>query len=281
MGGDGLKKFLLTFSLLILLTVSFVYYGLIENRSLEVEHLTVHISELPENLNGLTIVHLSDIHFPNNGIEVTDLIAETKTAQPDIILLTGDLIHRSAIISETPLADLVAALTDIAPTYSVSGNHEVSSDQLKEWNEVMIQNDVTLLENEVDIISFSGEDLAIAGVEDWHLTTDIYNTDEVKIMPILLLAHRPEHFESYAADHPSLKPDITFSGHAHGGQIRIPFIGPLFAPGQGLFPKYTSGIYAADSNAEQKLVVSRGLGNSLFPLRINNKPHLVVVHLSN
>lgn len=281
MGGGGLKKFLLKFILLILLVVFFVYYGSVENRSLEIEHLTITISELPENLNGLTIVNLSDFHFPNNDIEITELIEETNKAQPDLIFLTGDLIHRTATVSETPLAAFVAALTDIAPTYSVSGNHEVSSDQLKEWNEIMIQNDVTLLENEVDIIRFSGEDLAIAGVEDWHLTTDVYNTDEIKIMPILLLAHRPEHFESYATDHPSLKPDITFSGHAHGGQIRIPLIGPLFAPGQGLFPKYTSGVYTAGNNMEQKLVVSRGIGNSLFPFRINNKPHLVVVHLSN
>lgn len=276
-----MKKFLTTFALLILLVLAFVCYGWIENRSLEVEHLTVKISHLPKPLNGLTIVHLSDIHFPRNGIEVEELIAETKKAQPDLIFLTGDLIHRTAKVSETPLAELVAALTAIAPTYSVSGNHEASSNQLEEWNEVMVKNGAILLNNKVDIVRFSGEEIAIAGLEDEHQVTDILNAEAVNSMPVLLLAHRPEYFDAYVNDHPSFKPDVTFSGHAHGGQIRIPFVGPLFAPGQGFFPEYTSGSYSADNRPAQTLVVSRGIGNSLFPLRINNKPHLVVVHLSS
>lgn len=275
-----MKKFLTTIALLILLVLAFVCYGWMENRSLEVEHLTVKTPQLPESLNGLTIVHLSDIHFPRSGIEVAELIAETKKVQPDLIFLTGDLIHRTAKVSETPLAELVAALSAVAPTYSVSGNHEVSSDQLKEWNDVMVQNGALLLHSEVDVIRFSGEGLAIAGLEDGDNITDISNKDAVKGLPVLLLAHRPEYFEAYANNHPSLKPDVTFSGHAHGGQIRLPFVGPLFAPGQGFFPKFSSGVYSADTQGEQKLVVSRGIGNSLFPLRINNKPHLVVVHLT-
>lgn len=275
-----MRKFLLQCLLLFILVLTFIFYGYTENRSLDVDHLTIKVPELPENLSGLTIVHLSDIHFPNNRIATERLIAETKKAQPNFIFLTGDLIHRTADIDETPLAALVSALTDIAPTYSVSGNHEVSSDQLAEWNTIMIQNNVILLEDEVDHTIIAGEDIAIAGLEDWHMTTEI-QTSSADSALTLLLAHRPEYFESYATAHPQLQPDLTFSGHAHGGQIRLPFIGGLFAPGQGFFPKYTSGVYADEQISHQQLVVSRGIGNSLFPLRINNKPHFIIVTLTS
>lgn len=276
-----MKKLAIKCILLTFLVLAFAFYGYTENRSLEIEHLSVSISELPENLSGLTIVHLSDIHFPNTGIDVEKLIAETKKAQPDLIFLTGDLIQRTAEISETPLVELVSAMVAIAPTYSVSGNQEVSSGQLEEWNEVMVRSGANLLENDIDLITVSGEEIAIAGVEDWHMTTDINNLLSLDHVPILLLAHRPEYFDSYATDNPTLQPDITFSGHAHGGQIRLPLIGPIFAPGQGFFPQYTSGVYSSENHSEQKLVVSRGIGNSIFPFRMGNKPHFIVVTLTN
>ena len=88
----------------------------------------------------------------------------------------------------------------------------------------------------------------------------------------LLLAHRPEFFEIYK----EFNIDLVFSGHAHGGQIRLPFIGGILAPGQGLFPKYDGGLYT-ESNTN--MIVSRGLGNSIFPIRINNPPEIVSVTL--
>ena len=87
-----------------------------------------------------------------------------------------------------------------------------------------------------------------------------------------MLSHHPEKIALYAA----CGFDLVFSGHAHGGQVRLPFIGGLFAPGQGIFPKYTSGLYKV---GETSIVVSRGLGNSLFPLRVFNRPELVLVTL--
>lgn len=88
----------------------------------------------------------------------------------------------------------------------------------------------------------------------------------------ILLAHRPEYFDKYN------NVDLIFSGHAHGGQVRLPFIGGLFAPGQGLLPKYDAGVYKEGGKA---MVVSRGLGNSLFPFKVNNNPEIVVVTLEN
>jgi hypothetical protein len=90
----------------------------------------------------------------------------------------------------------------------------------------------------------------------------------------LLLAHRPDYFDLYSQSNI----DLVFCGHAHGGQVRLPFIGGLVAPGQGLFPKYTSGIHSKDDTA---MVISRGLGNSILPLRIFNRPEVVVVTLKS
>ena len=87
-----------------------------------------------------------------------------------------------------------------------------------------------------------------------------------------MLSHRPEKFPIYA----EARYDLIFSGHAHGGQWRIPFIGGIFSPSQGFFPEYTSGCYTKDSST---LIVSRGLGNSSFPIRINNRIELVLVTL--
>ena len=90
----------------------------------------------------------------------------------------------------------------------------------------------------------------------------------------ILLCHRPEIFDIYVKENI----DLIFSGHAHGGQIRIPFIGALMAPDQGLFPKYTSGMYEEKGST---MVVSRGLGNSIMPIRTFNRPEIIVLTLDN
>ena len=276
-----MKKFLWGFIFLCLIFIMLLVHGYNENRSLDVDELTIRLPDLPDNLDQLKIVHLSDIHFPKNRIDPDQLIKETQKADPDVIFLTGDLIDRSSSVEDVPLAELIRSLSQIAPTYSVSGNHETSSRQLDQWNDIMTENGAVLLENNTHIATLSGEKIAIMGVKDGNQTSMIPLSEDIKELPILLLAHRPEFFPSYTTDNPDIQPDVTFSGHAHGGQIRLPFIGGLFAPGQGFFPKYTSGVYSSSQNADQKLVVSRGIGNSLFPLRINNKPHFIVITLTN
>lgn len=276
-----MKKILWGFIFLCLIFIMLLVHGYNENRSLDVDELTIRLPDLPDNLDQLKIVHLSDIHFPKNRIDPDQLIKETQKADPDVIFLTGDLIDRSASIEDVPLAELIQSLSQIAPTYSVSGNHETSSRQLDQWNDIMTENGAVLLENDIHIATLSGEKIAIMGVKDRNQTSMIPLSEDIKELPVLLLSHRPEFFPSYTTDNHDIQPDVTFSGHAHGGQIRLPFIGGLFAPGQGFFPKYTSGVYSSSQNADQKLVVSRGIGNSLFPLRINNKPHFIVITLTN
>lgn len=274
-----MKKFKLILFLLIISTISFCVYGYYQNRSLDIEYQTIALEDLPQELNQLKIVHLSDTHFERNRISIETLLSEIEKVQPDLIFLTGDLMDRTADLKNIPLAEFGSSLMAIAPTYAVSGNHETSSGQLAEWEKEISQSGVLLLNNTQITLDLKGTQLALVGVRDENYPSEVPVQGPLDDMPILLLAHHPEYFEQYLTSNPLIQPDITFSGHAHGGQIRVPLVGPLYAPGQGFSPKYTTGIYDSEQDASKKLVVSRGIGNSLFPFRINNKPHLLVITL--
>ena len=274
-----MKKFKLILFLLIISTISFCVYGYYQNRSLDFEYQTIALEDLPQELNQLKIVHLSDTHFERNRISIETLLSEIEKVQPDLIFLTGDLMDRTADLKNIPLAEFGSSLMAIAPTYAVSGNHETSSGQLAEWEKEISQSGVLLLNNTQITLDLKGTQLALVGVRDENYPSEVPVQGPLDDIPILLLAHHPEYFEQYLTSNPLIQPDITFSGHAHGGQIRVPLVGPLYAPGQGFFPKYTTGIYDSEQDASKKLVVSRGIGNSLFPFRINNKPHLLVITL--
>ena len=123
----------------------------------------------------------------------------------------------------------------------------------------------------VDDPSFTNE----IGVEDDEiLRTEISGLNYNKDIYTILLSHRPELFDTYVSENINL----IFSGHAHCGQIRIPFVGGIVAPNQGLFPKYTSGKYEENNTT---MIVSRGIGNSIIPFRINNRPELIVVNFKS
>ena len=275
-----MKKIILVFLLFIGLAIPFCLYGYQQNRSLDIEHQTILLDDLPQELDQLKIVHLSDTHFERNRISIETLLSAIEQAQPDFIFLTGDLIDRTADLSKIPLEKFGRSLVAIAPTYAVSGNHETSSGQLAEWEHNISDSGVVLLNNKQITLTVNATQLALAGVSDESYPDEIPMPDPLSDdVPTLLLAHHPEHFEQYLTSNPFVQPDIIFSGHAHGGQIRLPLIGPLYAPGQGLFPKYTTGIYTSEADPSKKLVVSRGIGNSVFPFRINNKPHLLIITL--
>jgi len=172
----------------------------------------------------------------------------------------------------------VKGLVDITDVYYVLGNHEVATNKVSEIYEALSSLGVHILANESTVLERDGERLAIVGIEDplmgrstedmLELATAYLPDDMFK----MLLAHRPEVFNTYVND----GIDLVFSGHAHGGQVRIPGLGGLVAPGQGLFPKYTAGVY---DEGITKMVVSRGLGNSSVPYRIFNLPEIVVMDL--
>ena len=176
---------------------------------------------------------------------------------------------------------------DIAPIYYVSGNHEAWSgkyDQIKQSLKdagVLILDDTSLEllkgENSIQLLGLSDPDFLTSNYLDGTNTKKLelqlkqWSND---INYKILLSHRPELFSLYIENNI----DLIFSGHAHGGQIRLPFLGGLIAPDQGFFPKYTSGPY---KNGNTTMFVSRGLGNSIFPFRVFNRPEIVVVTLKS
>jgi predicted MPP superfamily phosphohydrolase len=180
---------------------------------------------------------------------------------------------------------------DISPVYYVTGNHEIKSGQYSVLYSELKKTEVILLENESRTLKYNGGEFNFIGLHDVSSfasdPSDIDAKAKEKLKSRLkslisgdssrlnvLLSHRPELIDIYS----ECGADLVLSGHAHGGQARLPLAGGLYAPGQGVLPKYTSGMYYYGSTA---LIVSRGLGNSLFPLRIFNPPEIVSVTLKS
>lgn len=257
-----------------------------QNNSVVVSKYEYKNSKLSINFNGFKILHISDLHNKNfHG----SLYKKIKDINPDIIVITGDLIDRRRTRIDIAV-EFVKQIINIAPVYYVSGNHEQLSASYDELKEELTKLDVHILDNSHLILNHDGERIGIMGLADPALIYTEGNNDnnrnrvyaennlkrlyENSVTEFnILLSHRPELIEVYK----NINIDLVFSGHAHGGQIRIPFIGGILSPNQGFLPKYSEGMITEDNTT---LVVSRGLGNSVFPIRIFNRPELIVVELN-
>ena len=254
-----------------------IFYIAWGNTALQLNAYTVTGENLPEAFDGFRIVQISDLHNAEMGKNHHNLISLIKEAEPNIIVITGDLIDSRRTNVEKAL-DFAEQAVKIAPCYYVTGNHESRVDAYKELQEGLIALGVTVLENERTEIEYQGEKIALLGVKDPAFQTDISsylkklkNEDDGYTV---LLSHRPELFDLYVAN----EIDLVFSGHAHGGQFRLPLIGGLYAPNQGIFPEYDGGLY---TEGNTNMIVSRGIGNSLFPFRFHNRPEVVLMEFKS
>lgn len=218
------------------------------------------------------------------------LIDHIKKLKPDYIFITGDLIDRNRINLKKALL-LIEGIRGLAPIYYVTGNHEWQSGKAgaRLLNELK-KLDVYILHDEKTFLYRKGQRIQVIGMDDPYILKSKKSKkyDRVTSREFLkrflsvtrdrgreytiLLSHRPEFIHFYQ----KAKINLVFSGHAHGGQIRVPGIGGLLSPHQGFFPKYAEGMV---KEGNTKMIVSRGLGNSCFPFRINNPPELVIVEL--
>ena len=252
--------------------------GIWENHAVRSNTVEVAREKLPAAFDGFTIVQISDLHNARFGKDQEKLVALLKAAQPDLIAITGDLIDKRRPGMQNALRFVERAVA-IAPVYYVTGNHEAKSKEFPLLKEALGRLGVTLLLDQTVPIERGGAHIALAGLSDARFVT----ADKTKFAAVsaqklsaflpkegftLLLAHRPELFAVYRA----AGADLTLCGHAHGGQFRLPLVGGLIAPNQGLFPKYTAGLYREEGKC---MVVSRGLGNSSIPIRLNNRPEVV------
>ncbi|MGX9805844.1 metallophosphoesterase [Exiguobacterium acetylicum] len=255
-----------------------------ENNVIDVSRMTVTSNRLPEAFDGYHVVQVADLHGKAFGSEQQRLLKKIDRAKPDLVVMTGDLIDSRRNGEEAALT-LMKSLVDHYPVYFVTGNHEVRRNLT--ILPKLEQLGVTILRNESRIIEYKGQSISLLGIDDPTTTRwreGLSEPDGIRqsldqvlqdVSPDtfqLLLAHRPEYKTLYA----ERSIDLVLSGHAHGGQIRLPFTEGLYAPGQGFFPQVTAGRYREEKT---ELIVSRGLGNSLFPFRLFNHPELVVVTL--
>ena len=269
--------------LLPVLAVGGVFWFRWQCWGLQTTHTEAELPGLPSDFDGYTIVHLSDLHGHEYGEGNSDLLALVREQGPDLIVITGDLIDREEQLQMIPA--LAKGLAAIAPAYYVTGNHEWSlgTAKVKELKNLLAQCGVTSLSNQYEILERNGAQIVLAGVDDPNGYAD-QKTPEALHAQIesaapglftLLLAHRNDRFDRYAA----AGYDFVMSGHAHGGIVRLPFVGGLMGADRLLFPEWTSGVYTL---GDSTLFVSRGLGNNTAPFRgfrLFNRPELAVVTL--
>ena len=255
-----------------------------DNSALELNSLTITSKDIPVAFDGFRIAHISDPHnakFGDNNIQLIDLL---QKAAPDIIVITGDLVDSRKTNISIALHFAEEAI-NIAPCYYVPGNHEARILEYDELKNGLMDLGVSVLENDALELTRTDDSVLLLGLQDPSFFTDHLFGDERAVTDrnlrslmqdnhvyTILLSHRPELFDIYA------KYDINliFSGHAHGGQFRIPFIGGLAAPNQGLFPEYDAGMYTKGNTS---MIVSRGIGDSVIPFRLNNPPEVILVEL--
>lgn len=279
------KKFIL-FTFLVAVLAALVIWIAWGNTALELNAYTVTSPRLPEHFDGFRIAHVSDLHNAQMGKDNKTLLAMLRGAKPDIIAITGDIIDSRNTNMDIALQFIQEAMK-IAPCYYVNGNHEARLDKYSELKIGMTSAGVIILEDSAVEISIAGDTITLIGVNDPSFQTDYLFGDSDTVIRskltalhtdsndfTILLSHRPELFETYV----DYDVDLILSGHAHGGQFRLPFIGGVVAPNQGLFPKFDAGIYT-DGNTN--MIVSRGIGNSILPLRINNRPEVILIELNS
>lgn len=247
------------------------------NGALSVSYTTVEADVNEE----FRILHLSDLHSAWFGREQSRIVRRAENIEPDVIVFTGDMIDER--YDERAAVCLIEKMAELAPVYCVTGNHEELERRTgKGGYERLIEaiertENAYLLRGETvqltdDLTLTGADDLSFAG---WMSKYPAYLEELGSAAEgfSILLAHRPEMFDLYA----EAGFELTLAGHAHGGQIRLPVLGGLFAPGQGILPELDSGLYEDENGA--MIYVNRGLGNSGFPLRVFNWPELAVIDI--
>lgn len=299
-----------------IITVLFIFFAVLalflhwSNKALTVTSYRFCSSAVPAAFDGFRIVQVSDLQSEYFGKGQSSLLKTVQEAGPDLIVFTGDLADRNHTDYEASLA-AVKGLAEIAPVYYVNGNHEMALPeeeisglyfQMEEAGISMLLDKTVRVgpcgrpvkkeeggEPALCLMGLSETSLFAAkgilglprGAEE-HFDESFINdmiqqlrTEAEEDDLTVLLVHEPQYLDVYAGAMGE-RECLAFAGHAHGGQIRLPFTQGLFAPGQGVLPRLTDGIHRSGQTA---LVISRGLGNSTFPFRVFNRPEVVVCQL--
>ena len=278
------KRYFIAAAAIVLLCLTI--WTLWGNTALEINEYEILSDRIPQGLDGVRIAQVSDLHNAEFGEGNWKLIKMLSQADPDIIVLTGDLIDSRRTDLDVTL-EFAWQAGKIARIYYVSGNHEARVPEYEDLKIGLVKAGAVILENQKVQITREGESITLMGIDDPsfqenYLFGDAKGVAKQAISDLqdasdgytILLSHRPELFDTYVDS----GVDLVLSGHAHGGQFRLPFVGGLVAPNQGFFPQYDAGRFDEKNTT---MIVSRGVGNSIIPVRFNNRPEIVVAQLKS
>ena len=263
-------------------------------KKIDVTKYAISNEKIPEEFNGFKIVQLSDFHSQGYRDTTEKLISKVKDINPDIIVMTGDMVSWDMEdIEEVKI--LIKSLAEVYPIYYIDGNHEHLAEILRQsryisFNKFMQELGVTIIKNDyVEIykgdksINLYGINLPLDGatglyvkkfqLEKNYVEKTLPEVDKDKFN--ILLAHTPTFIKQYS----QWGADLVLCGHMHGGIARIPFtnIG-LLSPGRTILPRYAAGKFKVKSST---MIVNRGIGTSSFKLRIFNNPEITVITLKS
>lgn len=267
------KKYIKS-AIVLLIVIVLLLFCNFQNKHLETTHYTYETEQLGVDLDGYRIVQISDLHNAKFGKNNQKLVDRIRECAPDMIVLTGDLVD-SNHTNVDRVVQFVDEIVKICPVYYVTGNHEywLDTSEYEKLMDGLVSAGVVILDNQVVEISRGDAKFRLVGLDDKSLadgTLEALLSDEKELT--VVLAHEPQYFARYAGT----GVDLVLSGHAHGGQFRLPFVGGIVAPDQGFLPEYTAGEYYMNGT---EMIVSRGLGNSVIPVRLFNYPEIVCVEL--
>jgi predicted MPP superfamily phosphohydrolase len=245
------------------------------------------VSGAPAGFAGFRVAHISDLHAKEFGAGNRVLLEKTRALSPDIIVITGDILHEYTQFAMIPA--VAAGLSDIAPTYYVTGNHEWAVGHVPELKALLTENGVRVLSNEYEMLSRGGDVLALLGADDANGFADQKTVPELAAEVrekegtdtyLLLLSHRNNRAGIYEA----ARVDLTLCGHAHGGIVRFPGTDGLVGPSREWLPTHTAGLYELNALSPLgnpcQIAVSRGLGGQFPLLRVGNRPDLPLIILN-
>lgn len=288
------KKYIKS-AIVLLIVITLLLFCNFQNKHLETTHYTYEAEQLGVDLDGYRIVQISDLHNAKFGKNNQKLVDRIRECAPDMIVLTGDLVDSNHTNVDRAV-QFVNEIVKICSVYYVTGNHEywLDTSEYENLMDGLASAGVIILDDQVVEISRGDAKFRLVGLDDRSLadgtleallsdesirnnqaeqkeeTADNEDSGEKELT--VVLAHEPEYLARYAGT----GVDLVLSGHAHGGQFRLPFVGGIVAPDQGFLPEYTAGEYYMNGT---EMIVSRGLGNSVIPVRLFNYPEIVCVEL--
>ena len=278
-------EYILITTIALIVLAGIIIFLYLQNNIIDITQYNIKSNDC----GNLKIVKLSDLHSKPFG----KVLKKTQELNPDIICITGDYINDYCKNKEKML-NFGKELVKIAKVYYITGNHERRLENFESIMQELSDIGFIVLLNRVSVFNDKGFDVSILGLDENQADFDDYKARKngtfvyKDMSPYfaeleknsgfkIVLSHFPENFENVKEmNYSQYDFDLQLSGHAHGGQFCLPFIGPVFSPGQGLFPKYAKGSFGN----RPKLIVSRGLGNAEFPFRLFNHPEINVININ-